>query len=159
MIGFEDDDGWAEDLESWEQLADLLSDDWDRVEHAPLGLSLERAEGLLAFDLRGRWHARHRRGLHRLGFRIVAPGGVQVWTWEVEPQLHTTDLSRVASSFASIFADERSAGVVVRLRTSLARDHLVREQALRVLRDIFRCQPGDLRVLLVREDADWDNDD
>lgn len=35
MIGFGDDDGWAEDLESWEELADLLRSDWDRVEHAP----------------------------------------------------------------------------------------------------------------------------
>ncbi|CAN5289128.1 hypothetical protein BH24ACT10_BH24ACT10_10390 [soil metagenome] len=159
MIGFGYDDGWAEDLESWEELADLLCSDWDRVEHTPLGLSLERADGLLAFDLRERWHARHRRGLHRLGFRAVALGGVEVWKWDVEPQLHTTDLSRFASSFESIFADERSAAVVVRRRTSLARDHLVREQALRVLRDVFRCHPGDLGVLLVRGDDDWGDDD
>lgn len=89
----------------------------------------------------------------------MALGGVELWKWDVEPQLHTTDVSRFASSFESIFADERSAAVVVRLRTSLARDHLVREQALRVLRDVFRCQPGHLGVLLVREDDDWGDDD
>ncbi len=162
MIGFGYDDGWAEDLESWEELADLLRDDWDRVEHPPLGLSLERADGLLAFDLRGRWHARHRRGLHRLGFRAVALGGVDAWKWDVEPQLRTTDLSRFASSFESIFGDERSAAGAARvggLRTSLARDHLVREQALRVLREVFRCEPADLGVLLVREDDDWADED
>lgn len=127
MIGGWYDDGWAEDLESWEELADLLRGDWDRVAHPSLGLSLERADGLLAFDLRGRWHARHRRGLHRLGFRALALGGVDVWKWDVEPQLHATDLSRFASPFESIFGAERSvagAATVVRLRTSLARDYL-----------------------------------
>ncbi len=77
----------------------------------------------------------------------------------MKPQLHRTDLSRFASLFASIFADERSAGVVLPLRTSLARDHLVREQALRVLREVFHCEPGDLGVLLVREDDDWGDED
>lgn len=158
MTGAWYDDNWAEGLESWEELAHLLRSEWDRVEDSSLGLSLERADGLLAFDLRERWHARHRRGLHRLGFRAVALGGVEVWKWDVEPQLHTTDLSRFASSFESTFSDERSAARVVRLRTSLARDHLIREQALRVLRDVFRCQPGDLGVLLVREDDDWGDD-
>jgi hypothetical protein len=162
LIGGWYDDGWAEDLQSWEELADLLRGDWDRIAHPSLGLSLERADGLLAFDLRGRWHARHRRGLHRLGFRALALGGVDVWKWDVEPQLRTTDLSRFASPFESIFGAERSAAGaarVVRLRTSLARDHLVREQALRVLRDVFRCQPGDLGVLLVQEDDAWGDED
>lgn len=47
---------------------------------------------------------------------------------------------------------------VLRLRTSLARDQLVREQALRVLREVFGCAPGDLEVLLVREDDEWEED-
>lgn len=162
MIGGWYDDGWAEDLTSWEELAELLRGDWDRVAHPSLGLSLERADGLLAFDLHGRWHARHRRGLHRLGFRALALGRVVVWKWDVEPQLRTTDLSRFANPFESIFGAERSAAGaarVVRLRTSLARDHLVREQALRVLRDVFRCQPSDLGVLLVQEDDAWGDED
>jgi hypothetical protein len=159
MIGSWDDDGWAEDLESWEELADLLRSDWDRIDSPPLGLSIERADGLIAFDLRERWHARHRRGLHRLGFRPLARGGVHVWKWDVEPQLHTTDLSRFASPFESIFEREPSAATVLRMRTSLARDHLVREQALRVLRDVFRCEPADLAVLLVREDDAWEEED
>lgn len=33
------------------------------------------------------------------------------------------------------------------------------EQALRVLRDVFRCEPGDLAVVLVREDDGWGEDD
>lgn len=127
MIGAWYDDGWAEDLASWEELTDLLRDDWDRVDCPSLGLSLERADGLLAFDVHRRWQARHRRGLHRLGFRALALGGVAVWKWDVEPQL----------------------------RTSSARDHLVHEQALRVLREVFRCQPGALAVLLVREEDEW----
>ena len=154
------DDGWAEDLESWEEVAHLLRSEWDRVEHPPVALSLERADGLIAFDLRGRWRARHRRGLHRLGFRSLRLGALDVWTWDVEPQLRTTDLSRFASPFESIFRDEATAAVrVVRLRTSLARDHLVQVQALRVLREVFRCEPSDLTVLLTRQDDEWDDED
>lgn len=152
------DDPWADDLASWEDVAEVLHSDWDRVEHAALGLWLERAEGLLAFDERGRWRARHRRGLHRLGFRRSALGGTDVWQWDMEPQLLATDLSRFAISFESIFSGGRSAARARRLRTLLARDHLVREQALRVLREVFRCEPGGLAVLLVREEEQWDDD-
>ena len=131
------DDPWVDDLASWEDVADVLRDDWDRVVHPPLGLSLERADGLLAFDERGRWRARHRRGLHRLGFRPVALGGTAVWQWDVRPQLHATDLSQFASPFESIFGPGRSGPTALRLRTLLARDQLVRERAMRVLREVF----------------------
>ena len=150
------DDGWPEDVESWAELEDLLRDDWDRVEHRAVGLSLERSDGLMAFDLRGRWHARHRRGLHRLGFRALSDS--RIWMWDVEQPLCTTDLSRFASPLESLYGVAPSAtraSRVVRLRTTLARDHLVREQALRVLREVFRCEPGDLRVLLVHEVDPW----
>lgn len=162
MIGAWDDDGRVEDLESWEEMADLLCSDWDRVEHASLGLSLERADGLLAFDLRGRWRARHRRGLHRLGFRAFALGGVDVWKWDMEQQVRTTDLSRSASPVQPMLHSKPSevgAAIVLRLRTSLVRDRLVREQALRVLREVFCCEPGDLAVQLVREDDDGEDDE
>ena len=154
------DDAWAVELESWEELIEFLRGDWDRVEHRPLGLSLERADGLLAFDLHGRWHARHRRGLHRLGFRALSDS--RIWRWDVEPSLRTTDLSLFASPFETIFEAKppsaAGAARVLRMRTSLARDHLVREQALRVLRDVFRCEPGDLAVLLIQEDDGWEDD-
>jgi len=158
MTGAWYDDDWAEDLESWEELVELLRSDWDRVEHPCLGLSLERADGLLALDLRARWHARHRRGLHRLGFRALIDRGS--WLWDVEPALCTTDLSQFANPIESIFgASAAGAARVLRLRTSLARDHLVREQALRVLREVFRCEPGDLEVLLVREVDEWEDEE
>ena len=155
------DDAWAVELESWEELIGLLRGDWDRVEHPPLGLSLERADGLLAFDLHGRWHARHRRGLHRLGFRALSDS--RIWRWDVEPPLRSTDLSLFASRFESIFeaTPPSAAGEarVLRMRMSLARDHLVREQALRVLRDVFACEAGDVGVLLVREDDEWEDEE
>ena len=60
------DDPWADDLASWEDVAEVLHSDWDRVEHAALGLWLERAEGLLAIDERGRTSRnRTRRGYRR----------------------------------------------------------------------------------------------
>jgi hypothetical protein len=155
MTGAWDDDRWAQDFESWEEMAELLRSDWEVVEHPSLGLALERADGLLAVDLRGRWHARHRRGLHRIGFRSVALGSPHVWKWDVEPQLQATDLSRFASRYESIFGADPSGTRALRLRTLLARDHLVREQAQRVLREVFRCEPGDLEVLLVQDDA-WE---
>ena len=153
------DDPWVDDLASWEDLGEVLRADWDRVVHPSLGLSLERAEGLLAFDERGRWRARHRRGLHRLGFRPVALGGTGVWQWDVEPQLRATDLSRPASPFVSIFGVDRSGPTALRLRTLLARDQLVRDQAVLVLREVFRCEPSELTVLLVCEQEQWGDDD
>ena len=158
MIGAWFDDGLPEDVASWADLEDLLRSDWDRVEHQVVGLSLERADGLMAFDLRGQWHARHRRGLHRLGFRALS--GSSIWAWDVEPPLRTTDLSLFASPLESIFrAFPTAAARVLQLRTTLARDHLVREQALRVLREAFRCEPDDLGVLLVREEEEWAEDE
>lgn len=149
------DDGWVEELESWEELGNLLRSEWDRIEHPGLGLSLERADGLLAFDLHGRWRARHRRGLHRLGFRKLALPHLEVWLWDVRPQLSRTDLSGFATTFVAIHGTERYANALRWLRTSLARDHLVREQAVRVLRDVFRCEPDQLGVLLVQDDDEW----
>ena len=157
MTGAWDDVRWAEDVESWEEVAGFLRGDWERVEDPSLGLALERVDGLLAVDLRGRWHARHRRGLHRLGFRPVVLGSADVWRWDVGPQLRITDLSRFASPFAAVFGADPSGARALRLRTLLARDHLVREQALCVLREVFRCEPGDLEVLVV--DDDWEEDD
>ena len=52
-----------------------------------------------------------------------------------------------------------AAARVRQLRTTLARDHLVREQALRALREAFRCEPHDLGVLLVREDDEGADDE
>lgn len=158
MIGRWDRDGWNQDLESWEEVADLLRAEWDRVSCPSLGLSLERADGLAAFDLRGLWRARHRRGLHRLGFRKLAHPRVEVWLWDVEPQLRATDLSAFATTFKAVHGTERYAAGLRWLRTSLARDHLVREQALRVLREVFRCEPDQLGILLVEEDDGWDHE-
>lgn len=159
MIGGWYDDGWVDDLESWEEVADLLRDEWDRVEHPGFGLSLERADGLLAFDLGGRWRARHRRGLHRLGFRKLDLPRIDVWLWDVEPQLRSTDLSAFATAFEAVHGTERYVAALRWLRSSLARDHLVREQALRVLRDVFPCEPADLHVLLVQEDDEWEDEE
>lgn len=159
VIGRWYDDGWVEELESWEEVADLLRGEWDRVEHPAWGLSLARTEGLLAFDLRGQWRARHRRGLHRLGFRKLAVPRIEAWLWDVRPQLRTTDLSAFATAFEAVHGTERYAGGLRWLRTTLARDHLVREQALRVLRDVFRCEPGDLEVLHVEEEDGWEDEE
>ncbi len=153
------DDPLVDDLASWEGVCEVLRNDWDRVVHLPLGLSLERADGLLAFDERGRWRARHRRGLHRLGFRPMALGGTDAWQWDVRPQLQATDLSRFASPFESIFGHGRSGPTALRLRTLLARDQLVREQAMWVVREVFQCEPGELAVLLVREEEQWGDED
>ncbi len=159
IAGWYDDD-WVEDLESWEELAELLRGDWDRMTHPALGLSLERADGLLAFDLRGRWRARHRRGLHRLGFRAVPLGGMDVWKWDAESAVRDADLTQSGSPFV-LDREPTAVGaaIVQRLRRALARDRLVREQALRVTREVFRCEPGELGVLLVREDDEWGDED
>lgn len=162
MTGGWADDGWVEDLESWEEIRDLLRCDWDQISCPSLGLSLERADGLLAFDMRGHWRARHRRGLHRLGFRRLALPRLDVWLWTAEPTLRATDLDSLGGHVAVLDGEELSAtaaAVVERLRTSFARDHLIREQALRVLREVFRCEPEDLGVLLAHEDESWGDEE
>ena len=88
----------------------------------------------------------------------MAPDATDCWQWDVESQLHAADLSRFASPIESIVGAELSSASALRLRTLLAREHLVREQALRVLRDVFRFELSDLAVLLVREDDDWADD-
>ena len=48
-MSWDRDDPWADDLASWEDVAQVLHSDWDRVEHPGLGLWLERADGSRAF--------------------------------------------------------------------------------------------------------------
>jgi hypothetical protein len=77
----------------------------------------------------------------------------------VQPQLRDTDLSAFATASETVHGTERYVATLRWLRTSLARDHLVRRQALRVRRDVFRCEPADVHVLLVQEDDEWEDEE
>lgn len=155
-------DDWADGFTSWAEVTELLREEWTRVEQVGWDLCLERVDaGLFLPEPAGRWHARHRRALHRLGFRPLRSGRAAVWHWAVKQQLESIDLAAFATPMESAFAaarPERAAVYVQQLRTVLATEHLIREQTQRVLRDAFRCEPGEVAVLLAREEDEWEED-
>src|SRR4051794_35754321 len=84
-------------------------------------------------DLRGAWRARHRRQLHRMGFRSRrSPQGDLVWEWRVPDEevmsAITTQIDIGANSMSVV-------PVVMRLRKIMITDRLVLDRAVEVLRD------------------------
>ena len=154
-------DGWMDGFLSWEEVEDCLSERWSRVDLLGWGLCLVRdGQHLLAVEQPGRWRARHRRGLHRLGFRPLAARGRTVWWWDVQQQLRDLDLDSFADPAEAVVARAtpgRRQRQVLLLRTLLATEQLMLDQAQRVLRDVFRAAPGEIAVLLVpvEEVAYW----
>ena len=103
----------------------------------------------------GDGRARQRRGLHRLGFRSVSSLSVRVWQWQVTSEMVTHEL-RARPPLAD---SEVCTPFLETLNLVLATDQLLQEQTVRVLRDVFRCAPSQLRLLAPREDEDdtWDD--
>lgn len=95
------------------------------------GLSLERADGLVASELHGHEGARTDAGCTGSASAPCPTAESTRRCGMFQPQLRAVDLSRFASPVDSIFRGEKAAISVLRLRTSLARDHFVREQAIR----------------------------
>ncbi len=131
--------------------------------HVGWDLCLARVDaGLFLPEPAGRWHARHRRALHRLGFRPLRSARATVWQWHAQQQLEAVDLTAFATPLESMFraaAPDRAAAYVQRPRACRATEHLILEQTQRVLRDAFRCEPGDVAVLLAREEDEWEEED
>lgn len=142
-------DDVVDDLVSWDEVEDLLRDDWQEVHDRSSGLTITRLDDLLV-DEPASATAAQRRRLHRAGFRRVRDGD-RCWSWTApEPTrpvvpLPATSLPRLRESL------ERG------LR-AMARDRARSAMVLRVLRDVFRCQPHDLTLVIVVEE-DWDEDD
>ncbi|MCU1592214.1 MAG: hypothetical protein JWP11_3470 [Frankiales bacterium] len=112
---------------------------------------LRGAVSVVVRDL-GTWRARHRRGLHRLGFRPVVSRGIAVWQWRPTDELIAEELR----TKPALPDDVATTAFLKTLNIILVSDELLQDQALRVLRDVFRCPPSDLRLQVPQEhEDDW----
>lgn len=156
---FEEHD-WFDGFTSWEEVWELLADDWSHIDGEQQQLRLEHGvDDLVVPEVDRRLRARQRRALHRMGFRSFTGLRVTVWRWDVEAALHRVDLEDFRTSFERVFEAwpaEARAAKVKQARLRLARSHLVTTQAQRVVREVFRSQPQDLAVSVYREPDDWD---
>jgi hypothetical protein len=135
---------------------------WDCVARAELSdrdgrMRLLRDErGICVVEPPGRWRARERRGLHRLGFRPRALSRLTLWRWALSRE----ELRAAAESHPLLTGEGPRTPVLERLALAFSREPLMREQLQRVLSDVFRFEPGDLWLHLPEEeDEDWDEDD
>jgi hypothetical protein len=128
-------------------------DDWTdvRLSLAPWAVAhdgcrvalLRDADTLAVLERDGAWRARHRRELHRLGFRSRPHPHGRIWEWTVPEQALQLERSHQRG-----FGDSSLSlhPAVRRLRTALAQDRLLGERAVVVLRDVFRLTPADVRL-------------
>src|SRR5688500_11362421 len=90
-------ESWFHGFTCWEDVRSLLLiDDWMALRDDRQGLEVHGScDGLIVYEWPDdRLRARHRRGLHKLGFRPTGPDHVTFWEWDVVPSLATTARSR-----------------------------------------------------------------
>ena len=134
------------DLRSWDELDDVLRDDWLSVRDGRGRAVLRVHEGLGVVEPPGLLRARERRGLHRCGFRLERARDLRVWVW-LAPEQPPPDRSDLGAL----------------LRRWTARDAAVRAQAVHVLRDVLGADVRAVSVVLLppddedEDDAGWDD--
>lgn len=126
---------------------------WAMAQDARRSLVLVRSENHVhVYEPPDRWRARDRRELHRLGFRPRRPPrGGRAWEWTVPAQLVEEQVStRIAggSATASVLPE------LLRLERRIVTDRLLLDRAMKVLRDVFRLQPGDITIAVLDEDLE-----
>lgn len=157
---FDEHDEWFDGFGAWEEVWPLLQDDdWMVVQDVRQRLTLHSsADGLCVYERPAlRLRARHRRGLHRLGFRPTTYGRLTEWLWEVDAVLAATDLDAYETDIdkAGPFLLPTTRAT---LRHRLIRNQLVTQQAQRVVQEVFRSLPADIAVSVYREPDPWDED-
>lgn len=140
---------WIDGMDSWGEVTDSLSEGWDLLGDDRYDRWVSKHETRLCVVERlGSLGARHRRGLHRAGFRPRPSRAGQLWLWTPPPELLPALPDR-AEGFGAFLA----ASVHV-VRT---RERLLADQALHVVRDVFGADVEDVAVLPPeppREDED-----
>lgn len=128
---------------SWDELADLLCDDWLSVRDGRDRCLIRLPDGLGLVERPGLLRARERRGLHRCGFRLQRAEGVRVWAW-APPDGGPTDPRDLVAS----------------LRRWQEHSEALRAQALRTVRDVLGAEVHEVSVvrLVEQEDDPWDDD-
>lgn len=152
------DELWFSGFSEWDDVWSLLQgDDWMALRDDRQRLEVHAgADGLVVYEWRDeRMLARHRRGLHKLGFRPDAYGHVTLWEWDVGPTLATTyhsEHDEMLERYARLARPE----TVAALRRRLVGGELIVEHAQRVVHEVFRCEVRDLAVAVYREPEYWD---
>lgn len=158
-------DEWYGGFTSWEQVRSLMrSDDWSTLRDDRQRLEVQHSgEGLVVYDWRSvRLRARHRRGLHKLGFRATAHEHVTLWDWDVAPALTATVRSEHDELLERLAQWARPESVAAARRRFVGGDLIV-DQARRVLEEVYRSEVRDLAVAVYREpeysDEEYEDDD
>ena len=115
---------------SWDDVADVLRDEWLAVHAGHDRCLLRVRDGLSLVERPRLLRARERRGLHRLGYRLQRAGDVRLWVWLL-PDEPPPDQAR---------------DLVASLRRWDRRSRLLRERAVRTVRDVLG---ADVRAVLV----------
>jgi hypothetical protein len=139
------------DFRDWTEIQVSLTP-WTAASDDARSFLLMRGTYSLAVWERPRaWRARHRRELHRRGFRPRNSRNGVMWEWTV-PEEHL----RAEMSQQPWFSDAASPALPVmqRLGRSIAHSRLLGERAVVVMRDVFRLAPADVLVLVPVED-EW----
>lgn len=129
----QDEEVWVSDFRTWDDLQEQLSRcSWDEV--GGEGIRVFRQLNTLTVLEMPPLRARHRRGLHRAGFRR-APGATMIhWRWTVPAEDEPTDpAARFAYWIHRLLADQRC----------------LAEMAVRVARDVMRLPPEHVVVSLI----------
>lgn len=116
------------DGSSWDELEDLLHDDWLSMHDGRDRWLLRVRDGLGLVEEPGRLRARERRALHRADFRLQRAGDLRVRTWVwvwAPPEGPPSGAGDVGAS----------------LRRWQVEVAAVRAQAVRTVRDVLRADP------------------
>jgi hypothetical protein len=146
------------DFDDWTDVRLSLAP-WTLAHDAHRSLVLMRSEqGVHMYEPPNAWRARHRRELHRLGFRSQpAPRGGRMWQWTVPAHVVKAEVNAdfdVSSNSITVVP------VIARLRRIIVTDRLVLDRALVVLRDVFRLQPADVSIVVPLDESDgYDEED
>lgn len=156
----DENEEWYDGFASWEEVRTLLrSDEWTALRDERQRLEVRHGgDGLIVYEwCSERMRARHRRGLHKLGFRAAAYNPVTLWEWDVAPALAATEQSEHDEMLEHFSRWARPESVAA-ARRRLVGDDLTVEQVGRVIQEVFRSEARDLAVAVYREPNYWDDE-
>lgn len=132
---------WIDDFTDWDDVAECLHGDWELVRDQATGAEVLRGPDFLAVLEHDALRARHRRALHRSGFRSYQLRARRCWLWVVPSESAVTP-AQAGPAFAARLRREREVGALLSTR------------AIHVLREVFRTPIGDVVVMLAPPDEE-----
>jgi hypothetical protein len=136
-------------VDTWLQLQDSMAP-WTGAEDLARSVLLIRGEDELYVLERTRaWRARHRRAMHRLGFRPRTVRDGAMWEWTPAEAELDAEVVRVFRK-----PEPSSTPSARQVRALLAQHQLLDERAVVVLRDVFGLRTEDFRLVALIYDED-----